>query len=295
MTFSVIIPTYNRSLYLFKCLKSLCSQTFKDFEVIICDDGSTDNTIEVVNQFKQFLDIKYILIGNSGGPAKPRNEAIKNCVGKWICFLDVDDYWFEDKLQRCLSHTESADLIYHDMIIEDALGIKTGVFKGRKLDENDMRYDLLANFNAIATSSVCIKREIFIATGQFDEAVDYRFIEDFDYWLRASETTTNFKYIPETLGTYVEHTTNSSSDFIGQARRLEKLYYKYSIKLDNAKKAKNVINAYHYLAACLFEKAKNYRSATTHFSKSLSCLNPIVRLKSLIKIVKYYAFVSKNV
>ena len=75
--FSIIIPTYNRALLLKRCLDSLCSQTYRDFEVIVCDDGSTDGTNEIINQFEDKLSLKYLYDTNWGGPARPRNNGIK--------------------------------------------------------------------------------------------------------------------------------------------------------------------------------------------------------------------------
>jgi len=85
---SVIIPTYNRSKELKRCLESLTRQTYKKFEVIVCDDGSTDNTKEVVNSYRNVLNIIYIKDENFGGPARPRNNGIKLSNGEYIAFLD---------------------------------------------------------------------------------------------------------------------------------------------------------------------------------------------------------------
>ncbi|HKK53946.1 MAG TPA: glycosyltransferase family A protein [Patescibacteria group bacterium] len=98
---SVIIPTYNRANFLPRAIKSVLNQTFKDFELIIVDDGSTDNTKEVINNYLKNDDrIKYIYQQNSGGPPKPKNTGIKIAKGEYIAFLDSDDEWFKDKLKK---------------------------------------------------------------------------------------------------------------------------------------------------------------------------------------------------
>ena len=89
---SIIIPTYNRANLLPRAINSVLNQTFKDFELIIVDDGSTDNTRKVVKEFEEKDSrIKYIWQENFGGPAKPTNTGLKISKGKYIAFLDSDN------------------------------------------------------------------------------------------------------------------------------------------------------------------------------------------------------------
>ena len=113
--FSVIIATYNRNQYLKECLDSLVNQTFKNFEVIVVDDGSTDNTEETIKKFTDVLHLKYVKIPNSGYPAKPRNVGVKNASAEWLCFLDSDDKWTKDKLKTCVSYLKDYDVVYHKL------------------------------------------------------------------------------------------------------------------------------------------------------------------------------------
>ena len=99
--FSVVIPTFNSENTILKTLRSIKKQLFKNFQLIIVDDGSDDNKVFLIEKFisENNLDIKLFKIKNSRGPAKPRNLGIKNSDGDWICFLDSDDYWFSNKLK----------------------------------------------------------------------------------------------------------------------------------------------------------------------------------------------------
>src|SRR5882672_1834830 len=97
--FSIVIPTYNRAAKLKLTLDSVIAQTFTDFEVLVMDDGSSDNTREMVESFRDSR-IRYQWAPNSGGPATPRNRGIDAAVADWICFLDADDRWYPDKLRR---------------------------------------------------------------------------------------------------------------------------------------------------------------------------------------------------
>lgn len=101
--FSVIIPTYNREKELPRALQSIVHQSFKNFEVIIVDNGSTDGTRNVIDSFiKNYpeIDMKYIYQKNSGSPAGSRNTGIKSAQYDWVAFLDSDDTWEDNKLEK---------------------------------------------------------------------------------------------------------------------------------------------------------------------------------------------------
>ena len=96
--FSVVIPTYNQANFLKKALKSLDDQLFKNFEIIVIDNCSKDKTFKIVKEFPK--KIIYRRINNRGSIARSRNVGIKLSKGKWICFLDSDDYWLPNKLKK---------------------------------------------------------------------------------------------------------------------------------------------------------------------------------------------------
>lgn len=104
---SVVIPTYNRAGFLPDAIESILCQSFKDYEIIIVDDGSTDNTKQVL---KPYLDkIKYICKKN-GGVSSARNRGIREANGRWIAFLDSDDYWKPEKLEQQLNFIKKNNL-----------------------------------------------------------------------------------------------------------------------------------------------------------------------------------------
>lgn len=114
---SIVIPTYNRANDLRRCLFSLVSQTYRNFEVIVCDDGSTDDSEVVIKEFQFSLKINYYHLENFGGPSRPRNFGIQKAKGKYIALLDSDDWWTPKKLEVSVSILESKniDLVYHDL------------------------------------------------------------------------------------------------------------------------------------------------------------------------------------
>jgi glycosyltransferase involved in cell wall biosynthesis len=201
--FSVIIPTFNRAERLWIALKSLEKQSFKDFEVIVCDDGSNDNTKEIADSFRKKLNLTYLNEENSGGPARPRNNGLKIAKGGWICFLDSDDYWYSEKLDICWIHTELSDFIYHDMDISgENIPENQRHFICRKISNINTFSDLLQNWNTMANSGVMVRKSIISLAGYFDENKSVHGIEDFDMWLRIAKITNRFTYIHMSLGCY---------------------------------------------------------------------------------------------
>jgi glycosyltransferase involved in cell wall biosynthesis len=113
---SVIVPTFNRARDIGRCLESLAQQTFRDFEVLVCDDGSKDNTREIVERFKDRLELQYRWEENFGGPARPRNIGLSLARGEYVAFLDSDDWWMPRKLEQSVRYLDAgADLVYHDL------------------------------------------------------------------------------------------------------------------------------------------------------------------------------------
>ena len=101
MLVSVIMPTYNCSKYILESLDSVIAQTVTDWEVQIVDDCSTDDTAEVLKPYlKKYPNMHYYILPQNGGPAVARTEAIRRATGKYIAFLDSDDLWKPDKMEK---------------------------------------------------------------------------------------------------------------------------------------------------------------------------------------------------
>ena len=114
--FSIIIPTFNRISKLKKALNSIYDQTYKNYEIIIIDNFSTDDTEKIVNKYKE-SKLKYFKFNNSGIIGKSRNIGIKNSNAPWIAFLDSDDEWYENKLsilENFIKKNPEYDVITND-------------------------------------------------------------------------------------------------------------------------------------------------------------------------------------
>ncbi|MBU0477484.1 glycosyltransferase [bacterium] len=183
---SVIIPTYNADKYIKEALESVFKQTYTNTEIIVIDDGSTDNTKEVLTPY---LDrIQYIYKEN-GGPASARNLGIKMAKGEYIAFLDADDIWLKEKLETQIK--EMNDGI-------GLVGCKDHTINGRIKRTRNISYKELLIKNVFSNSSVLVRRECIDRVGLFDERPEFKAVEDWDMWIRISKRC-KATYINKTL------------------------------------------------------------------------------------------------
>jgi glycosyltransferase involved in cell wall biosynthesis len=201
---SIIIPSFNSAPYIERLITSLLSQTYTNWEAIIVDNNSTDNTVELLNNFFDSR-IKIYSIHNEGIIAKSRNLAIRNSNGTWVAFLDSDDWWTPDKLKECVKFiiTEKFDLIYHDLFLVKNPNQNTfkKLANSRKL-KSPVFDDLLLNGNGILNSSVIVRKDLLQKIDLLSCEVEKASWEDYDCWLRLSQKTEKFLYISNPLGYY---------------------------------------------------------------------------------------------
>lgn len=274
--FSIIIPTYNRATDLKRALSSLNNQTYKYFEVLICDDGSIDNTPEVVADFSNDLNINYIKIANSRRPAIPRNLGITQAKGKYIAFLDSDDWWHENKLQLAFEYLENgADLVYSDFYKVKSLTEKE-IVRVRDLKTN-ITTDLLKNGNPICNSSVVVRKSILDEVGFFNEGQEYIAWEDFDLWLRISKITSHFVHINQPLVYYWFGGGNLSTSerTILTAQAIRRTYIR---KTDI-----EPLWLYSSIGSGLFFK-KKYKKSIPYLNKASNLSSGLKRIKILVRI-----------
>ncbi len=199
--FSIIIPTFNRANDLKRALHSIKIQSFEDWEIIVVDNNSIDETVEIINEFPLNKKISYFLIENFGVIGKSRNLGIAKAKGKYIAFLDSDDWWNENKLSTDFDCLENgADLVYSDFYMVKSSDEKK-IVKVRALKDN-ITIDLLRNGNAICNSSVVVRKSILDKVGFINEDHEFNAWVDFDLWLRISNITNRFVHINQPLVYY---------------------------------------------------------------------------------------------
>jgi glycosyltransferase involved in cell wall biosynthesis len=203
---SVVIPTYNHAHFLGRALQSVLDQTYGNWEVIVIDNHSQDNTDEVLGRFVD-PRINLLKIDNNGVISASRNIGIRAAKGEWIAFLDSDDWWMPNKLSECIKMSnESVDFLYHDMTVvrekRSILGMLS--LKSRQLNK-PVLIDLLAGGNVIVNSSVVVRSHLLMEIGCIDDDRQMIGCEDYNTWLRIAQLTDNFIYVPEVLGYYLVH------------------------------------------------------------------------------------------
>ena len=206
-TISVVVPCYNREETIDRCLQSIWSQTIEPLEVIVVDDGSTDNSAAVAE--KHHTLVRVIRQANAGAAAA-RNRGIAECRGDWIAFVDSDDVWSRDKLQKqlaCLRYFANAQLIFCDTRTIDDHGVAMpsrfalgGVREqvGERMDSHSLMnpelFSTLLTDSRVITSAVMVKRGL----PELEFAEDIWGSEDWYLWLRLSKSY-QFAMVDEVL------------------------------------------------------------------------------------------------
>tara|TARA_R110001592_G_scaffold285513_1_gene553947 strand:- start:5629 stop:6465 length:837 start_codon:yes stop_codon:yes gene_type:complete len=186
---SVVIPVFNAEKYIIKTLLSLKEQTFSDYEVVVIDNASTDNSLELIKSFSHnFKKISIIEVKvNSGGPANPRNLGIDKAEGKYISFLDSDDIWEPNKLKDQVIQLENENINFVSSAVSyidsnDEHIKKKWYVKLRLNNFGFITLNSLIKNNNIHTSTVVLSRDI-IGTTRFDESKEVTAVEDYLFWL----------------------------------------------------------------------------------------------------------------
>jgi len=209
---SVIIPAYNAADFIGETVDSALGQTHRDLEVIVVNDGSTDDTVE---RLRPYGDRIQILELTNGGVARARNAGVTRAAGSWIAFLDADDLWAPDKIERQLAHSD-APLRYTNRLNIGARGdlpelqsLVTPMYDG------DLFETLMLEGNFITTSSVMLRRELFEQMNGYFTGLNGT--EDWDLWLRIAERH-RIGLLAEPLISYRFHPGGLSRNYIKMGR-----------------------------------------------------------------------------
>lgn len=211
---SVIIPAYNRAWSIKRAIDSVMAQTFSDFELIVVDDGSTDNTKEILNSYKKEI---HIITQENLGASAARNAGIKKAKGNMIAFLDSDDEWLDRKLEAQMDFFEQNPLYKICQTVER--WIRYGKFvnipdihkkTGGELFGQSLKKCM------ITCSSVMMRRELLEEVGLFNESLPA--CEDYDLWLRITHKYPVGLIEREHLIRYGGHSDQLSGKFSGNDR-----------------------------------------------------------------------------
>lgn len=213
--YSIIIPTYNRKVLLKIALNSAIAQNNKEFEIIIIDNYSSDNTEELVKRLMNTnKNIKYFKYNNNGIIGAARNFGAKKAEGEYLCFLDSDDKWFKNKLEQVdkVISKKEVEFLYHDLKLT-SVNLKSFFrrkIKGKKY-QSSFYLEPLINGNKINTSSVVISKDLFLSEGGFEIKREFVCCECVDLWINILKRTNKVVYLNKTLGEYLLHNDNISN------------------------------------------------------------------------------------
>jgi glycosyltransferase involved in cell wall biosynthesis len=259
---SAIIPTYNYARYVAAAVESVLAQNFKDLEIVVVDDGSTDDTIDTLRPFAE--RIRYIPQAHRG-LAAARNAGIRSSRGQYLAFLDSDDLWLPDKVSMQVGRLD----------VEAAVGLvytEATLFNDKSPTEISHSFwsehpsgkilPSLLRHNVVPSPTPMVRRELFDQVGPFDERLNA--CEDWDMWIRIAQVS-EFAYVDRVLAKYRVHSANMSLDqermMTGRFRVLEKAFSASGVSPEARRLRRSIFGRWHADYALHHFYAERYEQA----------------------------------
>ena len=305
-TVSVIIPTYNRAYLLGRAIKSVLNQTYQDFEIIVIDDNSTDNTEKVIKEFQEKdKRVRYIQHKKNKGASATRNTGIKNAKGIYISFLDSDDEWLKNKLESEIEILKNKkDYIIcstgHTFIKE-----KNGKIISRNcIKKQIISQKIVLRRECLATNDFTVTKKALLKIGGFDEKLPAR--QDWDFWIRITSIGLGFQIPINTVNKYVMRNDQISSGLRYKLQGTEILFKKHKklFLLDSIAHRKilnnlglmNLLNGRNFNAITYFWESYKYAKKWSKRVK-LAIIIAIIKIfgvRGSKAIASYYKFKNPN-
>lgn len=267
---SVIIPTYNYAHFIAEAVESVLAQTFPIFEIIVVDDGSSDNTEEIIKQFGD--KVKYIRQKN-GGVGLARNTGVKNSTGDFIAFLDADDIWLPPKIESQIKLFQTDEEIGLTTTAMREFYIREKTLQIYAEGKNGWCAENLLLLEPVAIgpgSTTLVKREVFEKVGGFDETKELHPSEDWEFCYRVARQY-KLAFLPEVLVEYRNHGNNGHLQIPRFERAMSIAFKKIFSDADlevQKLKGKSYGNLHKMLAGS-YLLSGNYRKSFTHSLKSM--------------------------
>ncbi len=291
---SVVIPTYNCVKYISEAIESVLAQTYSDNEIIIIDDGSIDNTEQVLQRFVDGKKIR-VFFQKNNGPSAARNLGIKVSKGEYIAFLDADDLWVNNKLEKTINFIKNNNFDWActsmikikengdkfvKRISDDSFALNFETKEVKQLTKGIFFFSSLA----VQVQTVIVKKECFEKVGLFDES--FCICEDSDLWLRFEEAGLRGGYLDEPLTVYRYNedglTKGGRIDTLEEGSKVARKHA-YLLGINN-KFIRNSYADYLWQVADLYLMNKKYFKTTKYILKSLY-YNPLNVARGLRKLI----------
>ena len=277
---SVIMPTFNSAIYIAESIESVLDQTFTAWELIIVDDNSSDNTLEVISEYiKKDERISVVKLKVNQGVSNARNQGVLNAEGVYIAFLDSDDLWHPNKLEiqvsfhnknptYKISHTDYSNFNQNGKISTPYKFIFTKFSK----KDGDLLSQLLY-FNSVGVLTVMVEKKLLVEFNGFDTG--QWGMEDHDLWLRISKAGYRFKFIKENLAFYRVNTAGKMMSNVYKYKlTYNRFLNKHSLIISENNKMKIAMGYYFRYFGILNFKKGNYKLAFLYFKKGCKiCFN----------------------
>lgn len=225
---SVIVGVYNKERFVGECLRSVLAQTYSNWELIVVDDASTDGSLAEVERVADG-DLRVRILRrqvNSGHPGVSRNQALRGAKGKYVAFLDADDRWHDDKLERQVAFMENHPeypFTHTRCMVIDAQGQPMGVRHGGRYSPNGDCLGALLEHCFICTSSVLIRMDALKQVGEFSEEPCFKSGQDYEFFVRCAkafpvampkETLVDYRWFDGSVSRNPKNWKSMPTDFV---------------------------------------------------------------------------------
>lgn len=261
---SIIIPSYNSDLYIEEAIISALNQTYSNKEVIVIDDGSIDNTQEILKKYKDRIKI---LTQENQGVAKARNTGIKHSNGEYVANLDADDKWYIDRLEKMIPFmiSNNLDIITSNYIYVDesrmVINNKPAFFENYTAPNPSKQYHSLLR-EATAFTFMIVKREILNEIDGYDDNLNGE-AEDYDLWLRLLQKGAVWGYFPYVTAEYMVRRGGLSKKYSKNRKKaLKSIFMKHSPYIGKYKALRLYryhLGSYYFDILLITLKCKDYK------------------------------------
>lgn len=285
---SIITPVYNGEEFLDRSIKSVLAQTYDNWELLLIDDGSVDNSTHIIENYLSDNRIRLLKNELNSGISATRNKGIRESGGAYIALLDQDDEWFPDKLQKQVQIFRSLDNSYGLVYSNIEVRFDNGKVTERKIDiepkptvSENLKLMLLRNL--ISSPTVLIKKEVIDDVGLFDDSITWGG-DDYDLWIRIANKY-KFCYVNEVLCIRYEHQKNYSADKKRMMFRTIELADKYIREFGLNPEVKKRLRSIHYYRFGIESlKKKEVLTGINYILKSI--LTSVQGIRELGKTIK---------
>lgn len=269
-TVSIIIPAYNQGHFLAEAIDSVLAQTYPDFEILVVDDGSTDDTAVVAQSYTDSR-VRYIYKEN-GGLSSARNAGLRHASGEYISYLDSDDCFLPDKLALLVAELKAhpdVGLVAGQALPIDEYGRQVGIKFDKALPEDSTQ---LLLGNPLHVGSVLLRREWQEQVGFFDETL--RSYEDWDMWLRLALAGCQMRFLQEPVSLYRFHSAQMTRDGRQMTTAtfavLEKIFQEYDLPAAWQAMHDQAYSRAHLRGAAQAYHAGAFAEGQTHLAQAVS-------------------------